>query len=148
MKEFERKRLLERVEREGATVGARIPDTIDLQGESFDLRSFVFETKRLETVPADHEERVEAAKRRLRKERQERRHDLETATLTAEEGERLAETIVGIDRALNALESLGTTDLEAEERASQTADQKRWLTFLKKALGRADDERGHGVRQR
>ena len=50
MKEYERKQLLERVEREGATVGADIPETIDVQGESVDLREFVFEIKRRETV--------------------------------------------------------------------------------------------------
>ncbi|MFB6069778.1 MAG: DUF5788 family protein [Halanaeroarchaeum sp.] len=148
MREYERKRLLERVDREGATVGARIPETIDLQGEPFELRSFVFETKRQETVPESHRERVERAKRRLRKERQRRRRRLENGDVDRETGEALADAIVGIDRALNALESLGETSLEAEERASETADQKRWISFLKQALGHDDDDAGHGVRPR
>lgn len=148
MKEYERKRLLERVAREGATVGTRIPESIELQGEPFELRSFVFETKQLDAVPPEQADRVEAVKRRLRKERSTLRHRLETADITVEEGEELVSAIVGIDRALNALESLGETDLTAEERAAETADQKRWVAFLQKALGHADDDRGHGVRQR
>jgi len=148
VKKYERTQLLERVAREGATVGTRIPESIELQGEPFELRSFVFETKQLDSVPPEHEERVGAVKKRLRKERRERRLRLERADITVEEGETIVSAIVGIDRALNALESLGETDLTAEERAAETADQKRWVAFLQKALGHADDDSGHGVRPR
>jgi hypothetical protein len=55
---------------------------------------------------------------------------------------RLARSIVGIYRALNALEDLGTSDLEREAEASEAADRKRWMQFLRKALGHEDD--GHG----
>ena len=148
MKEYERKQLLERIGRDGATVGASIPETIDLQGEVFELSSFVFETKRQEEIPPDQRERVEAVKKRLRSERQERRHRLEHDDIDREAGERLANTIVGIDRALNALESLGTTDLSGEAQAAETADQKRWITFLKKALGHDADDSGPGAQVR
>ncbi|WP_254769413.1 DUF5788 family protein [Salinilacihabitans rarus] len=139
MKEYERKQLLERVEREGATVGADIPDRIEVQGEEIDLREFVFEIKRRETVPPGERERVERAKRNLRRERLQRVQRIEAGDVSREEGERLASSVVGIDRALNALESLGPTDLEREERAQRTADQKRWMSFLKKALGHEDE---------
>ncbi|MFB6134012.1 MAG: DUF5788 family protein, partial [Halanaeroarchaeum sp.] len=114
MKEYERKQLLERIGRDGATVGASVPETIDLQGEPFELQSFVFETKRLDTHPPDHRERVETIKKRLRKARQRRKRRLEHEDVDRETGESIAEEIVGIDRALNALESLGETDLEGE----------------------------------
>jgi hypothetical protein len=135
VKEYERKRLLERVNREGATVGAEIPDTIEVQGEAVDLREFVFEIKRRETVPPGERDRVERAKRNLRRERRERLNVVEAGEVSYEEGERLVESIVGIDRALNALEQLGPVDLEAEAQAKEAADRKRWVTFLKKALG-------------
>jgi len=144
VQEYERKRLLERIEREGATVGADIPETIEVQGETVDLREFVFEVKRRETVPAGERERVERAKRNLRRERLQRKQRVENGDITPEEGERLVESIVGIDRALNALESLGTTDIEAEERAKETADRKRWVRFLQQALGNDDADRGPG----
>ena len=140
MQEYQRKQLLERVEREGATVGTAIPEEIDVQGETIDLRSFVFEIKRRETVPPGDRKRVEQAKRNLRRERRTRRQRLESDSISYQEGERLAEAIVGIDRALEALESLGPSDIEGEKQAKEAADQKRWMTFLKQALGH--DEAG------
>ncbi|MFP9192014.1 DUF5788 family protein [Natronosalvus vescus] len=138
MKEYERKQLLERVGREGATIGADIPEEITVQGESIDLRQFVFEIKRRDTVPSGERERVEQAKKNLRRERLQRVQQIEDGDITREEGERLVTSIIGIDRALNALESLGPTDLEREQQAQQMADKKRWMTFLQKALGRED----------
>jgi hypothetical protein len=143
VKEYERKQLLERVEREGATVGADIPETIDVQGESVALREFVFETKRRETIPAGERDRVQQAKKNLRRERLQRKQRLEDGDITRTEGEALVAAIVGIDRALNALESLGPTDLESEAQAKEAADRKRWMSFLKQALGHEDaDNRG------
>ncbi|QSG06230.1 DUF5788 family protein [Halapricum desulfuricans] len=145
MQEYQRKQLLERVEREGATVGAAIPKEIDVQGEPIDLRSFVFEIKRRETVPPGERERVDRAKRNLRRERRQRRRRLESGSISYEEGERLAEAIVGIDRALEGLESLEPSDIESEKQAKEAADRKRWMTFLKQALGR-DETSGAGPR--
>jgi len=138
VKEFERKQLLERVNREGATVGAEIPDEIDVQGEEIALREFVFEIKRRDTVPKGERDRVEEAKKNLRRERLQRLQRIEDGDVSYEEGERLAESIVGIDRALNALEQLRPVDLEQEAEVQQTADRKRWMRFLKQALGRED----------
>ncbi len=139
MKPYERKQLLERVEREGATVGADIPDRIEVQGEEIDLREFVFEIKRRETIPPGERDRVEQAKKNLRRERVQRIELLEEGDISREEGEEIARSVVGIDRALNALQNLGPTDLEREQKAQQAADRKRWMSFLKKALGHEDD---------
>ncbi|MFB6071884.1 MAG: DUF5788 family protein [Halobacterium sp.] len=144
MREYERKQLLERVDREGATVGAAIPDEVEVQGEEFALQSFVFEVKRHDEVPAELREEVDELKKRLRRERLQRRERLEDGDVTREEGERIAEVLVGLDRALNALESLGTTSLEAEAEANERADRKRWFSFLKDALGHDDNE---GIRR-
>jgi hypothetical protein len=133
---YERKQLLERIEREGATVGEDIPEEITVQGEAFELQSFVFEIKRLETVPPGEAERVEEAKKNLRRERLQRKQRLEDdPELSVAEGEALVESIIGLDRALNALESLGPTDLEREAKAKEKAETQRWLNFLKQALG-------------
>jgi hypothetical protein len=140
VKEFERKQLLERVEREGATVGADIPDEIEVQGETVELREFVFEIRRRETVPRGERERVERAKKNLRRERLQRKQRIEAGEISYDEGEALARAIIGIDRALNALEQLGPVDLEGEEEAKEAADRKRWMNFLRKALGHESDE--------
>ncbi|MCU4752690.1 DUF5788 family protein [Halobacteria archaeon AArc-curdl1] len=139
MQAYERKQLLERIGREGATIGADIPDEIEVQGETIDLREFVFEIKRRDTVPPGERERVEQAKRNLRRERVQRVERIEEGDIDREEGEALATSVIGIDRALNALESLGPTDLEREQQAQQMADKKRWMSFLKKALGKEAD---------
>jgi len=138
VKEYERKQLLERLDRAGSTVGLDIPERITVQGESVDLREFVFEIKRLESVPPGERERVQTAKSNLRRERLQRRQRIEDGEISYEEGEALVESILGIDRALNALESLGPTDLEAEARKQEVADRKRWMSFLKQVLGHDD----------
>lgn len=138
MKEYQRKQLVERIGRDGATIGASIPERITVQGQEVDLQEFVFEVKRRETVPHGQRERVEQAKRNLRRERRQRTQRLEEEDITYEEGEALVEGIVGIDRALNALESLEPTDLEAEADARETADRKRWTRFLRQVLGHDD----------
>ena len=141
VKEYERKQLLERIDREGATVGVRIPEEIELDGEPFDLRSFVFEVKRHDAVPEADRERVEAAKRRLRRERVARQRTIEAGEVSYEEGRAMADAVLGIDRALNALDSLEPTDLEAEASTRAMADRKRWLRFLKQVTGRGDGRR-------
>jgi hypothetical protein len=141
---YERKQLLERVERDGATVGADIPETIEVQGEELALQEFVFEMSSRDRVPPGKRERVDEAKRNLRRERVERKSRLEEEDLSRETGEALANSIVGIDRALAGLEQLGTVDLEAEAQAKETADTKRWMNFLQQALGHEDADSGTG----
>ena len=147
MDEYERKLLIERIGREGATVGVSIPERVTVQGQEVDLHEFVFEIKRLETVPSGEREKVEEAKKNLRRERLQRKQRIERGEIDFEEGERLAESIVGIDRALEALESLGPSDIEGEAKRQEAMDQKRWMNFLKQVLGRDDtSSKRRGVR--
>ncbi|WP_299235953.1 DUF5788 family protein [Natronomonas sp.] len=139
MQEYERKQLLERIDRESSTLGVEIPERIEIQGEEVQLREFVFEIKRRETVPAGERDRVERAKRNLRRERLERKERIEDGEMPFETGERLAEAIIGIDRALEALDSLGSESVADEAERQRAADTKRWMDFLKKALGHDDD---------
>lgn len=148
MQEYERKQLLERIERESATVGASIPETISIQGEELNLQEFVFEIRRRDSIPAADRDRVEQAKKNLRRERLQRKQRIEDDDITREEGEELVDAIIGIDRALNELENLGPVDLEAEQQRQEAADRKRWMKFLQQALGQGDDHQSHGVRGR
>lgn len=139
MQEYQRKQLLERIGRESATLGVDIPERIDVQGEEVELRTFVLEIKRLDTVPPGERDRVEQAKRNLRRERLERKELIEAGDISFEAGEEQADAIVGIDRALEALESLEPESVEAEAKRQEAADTKRWMDFLKQALGRDDE---------
>ena len=144
VREFERKRLLERVNREAATVGVDIPDVVEVQGEEVELRDFVFEINRRDTIPSGERDRVNRAKKNLRRERRERLDTIETGEIPYEQGEELADSIVGIDRALNALEQLRSVDLESETQKQTAADRKRWMNFLQQALGHEDSGVGAG----
>jgi predicted Zn-dependent peptidase len=144
MKEYQRKQLLERIDREGATVGVQIPDTIEVQGEEIDLKEFVFEIKRRDTYPAGERQRVENAKKNLRRERLQRRQRIENDEVDFEDGEELAESIIGISRALEALQQLNPDDIEGEAKRQEAADRKRWMSFLKQALGRDDASSNRG----
>ena len=134
------------MDREAATVGAEIPEEIEIQGESIDLQSFVFEIKRRDSVPPGERDRVERAKRNLRRERLERLERIEENEVSYETGDELAASIIGIDRALNALEGLNAADPETEAQRQEAADRKRWMSFLKKALGREDAGSGSQTR--
>lgn len=145
MNEYERKALLERIERESATVGSAIPESVEIQGDRVELRSFVFEVRNRDSVPPGVRDRVAEAKRNLRRERRERKQRLQSAPIDRPEAERIVEVIIGIDRALNALETLESTDIEAEAQRAEKADRERWMKFLRQVLGR--DDAGHRPRQ-
>jgi len=114
----------------------RFPTKIDIQGETLDLQTFVFEIKRRETIPPGERDRVEQAKRNLRRERIERVEKIEENRVSYEEGGDIVESVIGIDRALNALNQLRPVDLDAESQRQEAADKKRWMGFLRKALDR------------
>ena len=146
MDDPQRKQLLERVNREGATIGHRIPEQITIQGESVALRDFVFEVRQRESYPQSERERVKRATRNLRRGRKQRLETLEEDPISYEDGEQLVEEIIGIDRALNALGSLEATDIEAEAEQQEVADKRRWMNFLRRALGHEDRSSGQSRR--
>lgn len=134
MKEHQREQLLERIEREGATIGHDIPETINIDDTPFELHAFVFETKKQEDVSKETQERVDEVKRTLRRARNRRIESIEEDDISYDTGETLTEEIIGIDRALDALRDLGPTDIEQEIKRKEAVDKKRWLDFLDDAL--------------
>lgn len=141
VRDYERKQLLERVEREGATIGAQIPEQIMIQEQEIPLREFVFEIRRRESYPPGERERVRTAKRNLRRGRLQRLQRLRDEEIPYDTGEALAEEIIGIDRALNALDQLSAPDIEQQAQQETIDDTKRWVRFLKRALGQQQSNR-------
>ncbi len=131
MDESERERLLKQINRQSATIGAKTPDTITVNGEELDLQEFMMETRRVEGVPDEAKELVLDTKRALKKERMELVDRLETEEMSYEDGKGIADTIVGIDRALNALNSLRGRRYGQRSRSVDVNDHKQWLDFLK-----------------
>lgn len=130
MDETEREAFIERVGRQSATVGASLPERITVDGTDIELRAFVVETRKLERIPEETEATLEAAKRTLRTERADRFERLESAPLDREAAATLAEEIVGIDRALNALETIRRPEYGDEAGTASVEDHKRWLDFV------------------
>ncbi|MDR5673511.1 Uncharacterized protein AArcCO_0480 [Halalkaliarchaeum sp. AArc-CO] len=125
-----REELLRRVNRQGATVGARTPETVAVGGEEFHLREFLIETRKVEGVPPDARDLVKEATTELSKRRKQLHGRLETESLTRAEADRIAEEIIGLDRAINALENLRRPTYGEQATKSSIADHKRWLDFL------------------
>lgn len=125
-----REELLERIQRKTATIGERIPETVEIDGNEFELREFVWETKRQGRVPEERRDEVQEVRATLKAERNELKERLESESLTTEEAEELARTIVGIDRAVTALKNLYETDLKARSHEEYVEGHRRFLKFI------------------
>ncbi|CCQ34889.1 hypothetical protein HLRTI_002784 [Halorhabdus tiamatea SARL4B] len=129
-----REELLERVQRKSATVGQQLPQAVEIQGTEMNLKEFVWETKRQGTVPPELRDRVRKVRAKLTAERKERKQRLESADLTAKEAEDLAQSIVGIDRAISALKNLHEPNLADSARQADVESSRRWVSFLDSIL--------------
>ena len=133
MKEYEREALLDRADRDSVSVGTRIPRTVELDGDEFELADYVFEAR------AGERDDIKEKKKLLRRRRNDLLDRIREDDLTYEEGEDVVERVAGIDRALNVLQGTGE-GIEAEARAKEKADQKRWQNFVKKVKGRDGED--------
>ena len=131
MNDRQRRRLLDDVRRSSGALGKEMPDELAVQGTTIDVKAFVFECKRLDTVPDSERERVEEVKTMLRRERLERKQRVEREDITHEEGEELVESIHGIDRALDALEGLDTPEIGEELRQKELDDARELLSLIR-----------------
>ena len=123
--------LLERVNRQSATIGAKTPETITIEGTEIDLHEFLIETRNLPEIPPGTKDLVSTAKRRLKTEREDRVERLKTEeSLSEAAAETLAEEIIGLDRARNALDGVYRPDYGEEAHNMSIDDYKRWLGFV------------------
>jgi len=131
MDDSTRAELLERVNRQSATIGAKTPATITIDGTEIDLHAFLIETRELPEIPPGTKELVSTAKQRLKTERDERAERLKTdQTLNEEAAETIAEEIIGLDRARNALDGIYRPNYGEEAHNMTIDDYKRWLGFV------------------
>jgi hypothetical protein len=138
MDEADRERLLAKISSRSATIGHQLPERVTVQGTEMNLREFVYETESLEHLPPGERERIESVRQQLHEERNACKRRLETdETLSREEGEALAQKIIGLDRALNALRNLHRQgEFAKEARRQELEDADRWISFVDRLLGR------------
>jgi len=132
MNDRQRERLLDRVRRPSGAIGAEMPAEITVEGTTVDLTELLFECDRLDGVPASERGRLEDAKAALRRERLERKQRIARGELTYEEGERLVESVRGIDRALAALEGLDEPDVGEQLREKELEDARELQTLIRR----------------
>ncbi|MFP4590966.1 MAG: DUF5788 family protein [Halobacteriales archaeon] len=137
MRDYERAVLLERIERDGATVGAAIPEAVDLEGRTVPLRREVIELTAGEPSP-EKQRRATALVKALRGRRRDLVERLEDPSTSLEAGEAIAETVAGIDRAINALTQLDGPSVQEQADRREREDHHRWMRFLREALGKED----------
>ena len=125
-----REALLDRVNSQSATIGASVPDQVEVHGEAVDLSAFIVETRKVDAVPPALDRKVTAARESLRTERERRIERLETEPIDRETAETLAEEVVGIDRALNALDGIRRPGFADEHHADTLESHERWLAFV------------------
>ena len=130
LSEDRRQELLDEVRRNTATIGKRIPETVTVDSEPFDLRAFVMETKSQGSIPPDRRASVRSVRKTLKQERQRRLDRLETASMPEAEATELADTILGLDRALTALSNLSEPDFETRSAQADVDDTRQWLDFV------------------
>ncbi len=82
----ERRRLLDRL-RGGSTVGARMPERVEVDGETVELKRLVFELRSLDAIPDGERERVADLLGHLRRERIRRRRRIAEGDISVAEGE-------------------------------------------------------------
>ncbi|WP_440766476.1 DUF5788 family protein [Natronorubrum sp. DTA7] len=131
----ERRDLLERANRQSATIGRTLPETITVGDDELPLEEFVIETRKVEGIPDDVKPLVRETERELTAERKRLVARLESDPIGREEGEQIVETIVGIDRAKNALRSLRRKGFGAEASSAALDDHERWLDFVNAIRG-------------
>lgn len=131
----ERQSLLDRVDREGATVGTQIPETLELEDGRVALRERILSLQRAGSLDPDQEADRHELVVALRRGRSERYSRLESdPDLDRETGETLVAEIIGIDRALAALRDLEESDnIEALIQRKQVENTQRWRHFIDQA---------------
>lgn len=141
VRDYDRTILLERLEREGATVGAQIPTSIEIDQERIALRTEVLALTVVDTPTEEDRQRARALQRSVRQARRQRYDRLKAGECSREEGEVLVEEIRGLDRALNAIADLGETSVEEEAKRRERMNDERWMQFLRQALGHDSNRR-------
>lgn len=135
MNQQKRQELLSRAQRSSRTVGKEIPDELTVQGATLNLNELIFECKRLDTVPEQRQDEIEELIRDLQRERLQRKHQIENGDITIEEGKELVRSIQGIERAINALESITSPAIGEQLRQKQLDDARDLLSLIERANG-------------
>ncbi|CAJ38043.1 DUF5788 family protein [Methanocella arvoryzae] len=144
LSKIERDNYIIRLQKEFASTGATIPDSVAIDGKTIRLRTYVFEIlKKKGNLTPEEQEEADRTAALLQKKRRELVSTIATAQdMTQREAEELFNTILGIDRALDTLYRIHEPRSSAQEEAkkAKVQDGRRWLNLVKKIYSRGDEK--------
>ena len=133
--EEDRRKLIDKLNKPFSIVGKDIPDQIYIDGKNLDLNNIVLDLIKRKNQSEEDIKITLNLKKMLFLKQKEDETDLENSDLTEGEANILYEEILGIKRAILALEDVGkkdNEDLKNFYRTNEVEDIKRWVKYLKK----------------
>lgn len=144
LSKVERENYLIRLQKEFASTGATIPDTIVIDRKKIRLKTYVFDIfKKKGNLTPDEQAEVDHTAALLQKKRREIVSKISTTQdMTRQEADDLFNTVLGIDRALETLYRAHEPRSSAQEEAkkAKVQDSRRWLDLVKKVYSRGDEK--------
>lgn len=127
---YEREALIDRIDKEGATVGHEIPDEITIDDDVVELSRVASHIRKTGVSQTRFDDIMEF-KRTLRQKQNDNRDKIQNAELTHETAEQLAEETIGVERVLNMFQGDDVDSISDELKRNRAQRQKRWQAFLK-----------------
>ncbi len=135
----ERKQLLSALHSRLFWVGQRIPDYVEVEGETYPLHNYVWELVQKEELSESEKSRIEKCIEILSAKEMKDEKELEEKSLTSEESRNLYHETAGLLRAITNLKEIESgifkqnTKRFQEQFANQRVrDAKLWLEFITK----------------
>ncbi|MCC4767958.1 methyl-accepting chemotaxis protein [Methanosarcina sp. DH1] len=135
----ERKQLLSALHSRLFWVGQRIPDYVELEGETYPLHNYIWELVQKEELSESEKSKIDKCIEILSAKEMEDEKELEENSLTSEESRNLYHETAGLLRAITNLQEIESgifkqnTKRFQEQFANQRVrDAKLWLEFIKK----------------
>jgi len=135
----ERKQLLSALHSRLFWVGQRIPDYVELEGETYPLHNYIWELVQKEELSESEKSRIDKCIEILSAKEMKDEKELEEDSLTSEESRNLYHETAGLLRAITNLQEIESgifkqnTKRFQEQFANQRVrDAKLWLEFIKK----------------
>lgn len=134
----ERKQLLSALHSRLFWVGQRIPDYIELEGETYPLHNYIWELVQKEELSESEKSKIDKCIEILSAKEMKDEKELEENSLTSEESRNLYHETAGLLRAITNLQEIESgifkqnTKRFQEQFANQRVrDAKLWLEFIK-----------------
>jgi len=130
MDERTRRQFLRKIQQPSTTVGATIPEVVELDGEEIQVRETYFELNRREELSEDDLEQVELVLEVLKRKRRQLVVQIESEDLNREAAEAIVSTVHDLDRAIGAFESMTDAGIGEKMHQEELQSAKELLSLI------------------